>query len=136
MKFLTSIRLICIASALLLGSMQLKGQEGYVPTQENLLSRKEFADAKFGIFIHWGLYSMLGNGEWIMHNEKINYKEYERLAGGFYPSRFNAHEWVKAIKESGAKYICITSRHHDGFSLFKTNASDYNVVDAIASTTL
>ena len=124
------MRLIFFIVLALVASLQLKAQEGYVPTQENLESRKEFADAKFGIFIHWGLYSMLGDGEWIMHNEDINYKEYEKLAGGFNPSRFNAKEWVKAIRESGAKYICITSRHHDGFSIFKTNASPYNVVDA------
>ena len=62
---------------------------------------------------------MLGDGEWVMHNKKINYKEYEKLAGGFYPVNFNAHEWVKAIKLSGAKYICITSRHHDGFSIYQ-----------------
>ena len=73
---------------------------------------------------------MLGDGEWVMHNKNINYKEYEKLAAGFYPSKFNAAEWVKAIKGSGAKYICITSRHHDGFSIFNTGASGYNVVDA------
>ena len=124
------MRLIYLIILALAATLQLKAQEGYIPTQENLESRKEFADAKFGIFIHWGIYSMLGDGEWIMHNEDINYKEYEKLAAGFYPSKYNAEEWVKAIKASGAKYICITSRHHDGFSMFKTSASDYNIVDA------
>ena len=95
-----------------------------------MASRREFDQARFGIFIHWGIYSMLGDGEWVMHNKNINYKEYEKLAAGFYPSKFNAAEWVKAIKGSGAKYICITSRHHDGFSIFNTKASGYNVVDA------
>lgn len=95
-----------------------------------MASRREFSQARFGIFIHWGIYSMLGDGEWVMHNKNINYKEYEKLAAGFYPSKFNAAEWVKAIKGSGAKYICITSRHHDGFSIFNTKASGYNVVDA------
>ncbi len=119
-----------ITAIALMASIALKAQTDYVPTEENLQSRKEFAGAKFGIFIHWGLYSLLGDGEWIMHNENINYKEYERLAGAFYPSKFSAAEWVSAIKKSGAKYICITSRHHDGFSLFKTQASNYNSVDA------
>lgn len=95
-----------------------------------MASRREFSQARFGIFIHWGIYSMLGDGEWVMHNKNINHKEYEKLAGGFYPHKFNAAEWVGAIKASGAKYICITSRHHDGFSIFKSNASSYNVVDA------
>lgn len=123
-------RIFILTLIALMAAMPLEAQNSYTPTQENLQSRKEFADARFGIFIHWGLYSMLGDGEWIMHNENINYKEYEKLAGGFYPSKFNAAEWVSAIKKSGAKYMCITSRHHDGFSLFKTKASKYNSVDA------
>ena len=111
-------------------SLELYAQPGYVPAPQNMQSRQEFSQARFGIFIHWGIYSMLGDGEWVMHNKNINCKEYEKLAGGFYPSKFNAHEWVKAIKLSGAKYICITSRHHDGFSIFHTKASPYNSVDA------
>ena len=110
--------------------VQMQAQQGYVPSPQNMESRREFAEARFGIFIHWGIYSMLGDGEWVMHNKNINYKEYEKLAGGFYPSRFNAAGWVSAIKASGAKYICITSRHHDGFSIFRTEASPYNSVDA------
>ena len=102
----------------------------YQPTPENLESRKEFQDDKFGIFLHWGLYSMLATGEWTMTNKDLNYKEYAKLAGGFYPSHFDAAKWVAAIKASGAKYICFTTRHHEGFSMFKTKYSDYNIVDA------
>lgn len=102
----------------------------YIPTEANLQSRQEFQDAKFGIFLHWGLYSMLATGEWTMTNRNLNYKEYAKLASGFYPSKFDAREWVSAIKASGAKYICITSRHHEGFSMFHTRYSDYNIVDA------
>ena len=120
---------LLVAAATIL-AQTLSAQENYRPTPQNMESRREFAQARFGIFIHWGLYSMLGDGEWIMHNKNINHKEYETLAGAFYPSKFNAAEWVSAIKSSGAKYICITSRHHDGFSLFKTAASGYNSVDA------
>ena len=65
-----------------------------------------------------------------MNNDNIDCHEYAKVASGFYPSRFDAHEWVAAIKASGARYICITSRHHDGFSMFHTKYSDYNVVDA------
>lgn len=120
-----------LASLLLLAglSLPLRAQH-YVPTEENLRSRQEFRDARFGIFLHWGLYAMLATGEWTMTNNNLNYKEYAKLAGGFYPSRFNAAEWVAAIKASGAKYICFTSRHHEGFSMFHTRYSDYNVVDA------
>ena len=123
----------CITSALLAISVAMgaysvtpkaAAEDHYVPTAENLEARKEFQDAKFGIFLHWGLYSMLATGEWTMTNKDLNYREYQKLAGGFYPSRFNAHDWVAAIKASGAKYICFTTRHHEGFSMFHTKYSD------------
>lgn len=101
----------------------------YTPTPEILEARQEFADAGFGIFLHWGIYSMFGQGEWYL-NSNVNAKEYAKAARGFYPARFNAAEWVSAIKESGAKYICFTSRHHDGFSMWHTKQSPYNIVDA------
>ncbi|MBQ3575795.1 MAG: alpha-L-fucosidase [Coprobacter sp.] len=102
----------------------------YYPTPENLERRKEFADAKFGIFIHWGIYSMMGDGEWVMTNQDIKHKRYSQLVAGFYPSKFNAKEWIDIIKGSGAKYLCFTSRHHDGFSMFHSDYTDYNIVDA------
>ena len=105
-------------------------QSSYQPTEENLKARQEFQDNKFGIFLHWGLYAMLATGEWTMTNNNLNYKEYAKLAGGFYPSKFDADKWVAAIKASGAKYICFTTRHHEGFSMFDTKYSDYNVVKA------
>ena len=101
----------------------------YQPTEEVLKSRQDFQDEKFGIFIHWGIYSMICHGEWVMDKENINYKEYRHLADGFYPSKFNAEEWVQAFKAAGAKYITFTSRHHDSFSMFKTATSNYNIVD-------
>ena len=87
-----------------------------------------FTDAKFGIFIHWGIYSIFGQGEWYL-NYGPNAQEYAKAARGFYPADFDAAEWVDAIKDSGARYITITSRHHDGFSMFHTAQSDYNIVD-------
>lgn len=104
--------------------------EKYQPTAENLKNREQFSDNKFGIFLHWGIYSMLATGEWTMNINNLDHKEYAKLAGGFYPSKFNAAEWVSQIKASGAKYICFTTRHHDGFSMFKSKYSDYNIVDA------
>ena len=74
----------------------------YAPAPENLQARTAFQDAKFGIFLHWGLYSMLGSGEWTMTNRDINYREYAKLANAFYPHDFDAAEWVSAIKSSGA----------------------------------
>ena len=111
-------------------SSQLYAQPSYQPSEENLKAREEFQDNKFGIFLHWGLYAMLATGEWTMTNNNLNYKEYAKLAGGFYPSKFDADKWVAAIKASGAKYICLTSRHHDGFSMFDTKYSDFNIVKA------
>ena len=120
-----------LLSLLLAGCLAFPVQaQQYQPSEENLKSRQEFRDAKFGIFLHWGLYAMLATGEWTMTNKNLNYKEYAKLAGGFYPSRFDAARWVAAIKASGAKYICFTSRHHEGFSMFHTDYSDYNIVDA------
>ena len=113
-----------------LSASTLEPEGGDVPSAENLKSREAFQDDKFGIFLHWGIYSMPAQGEWYMHNANIDRKEYAKLASGFYPSKFNAREWVSAIKASGAKYICLTSRHHDGFSMFHTQYSDYNIVDA------
>lgn len=107
-----------------------KAQTTYIPSPENMASRKEFADMKFGIFLHWGIYSMFAQGEWYMQNANLDWQEYQKAASGFYPALFNAREWVEAIKESGAKYITFTSRHHDSFSMWDTNASDYNIVKA------
>lgn len=104
-------------------------QNTYQPSNENLKARAEFQDEKFGVFLHWGLYSMVGQGEWVMHNRGINYKEYAKIAAAFYPSHFDAEKWVATIKAAGARYITITTRHHDGFSLFKTSTSTYNAVD-------
>lgn len=119
------------AAFLLIAGVAFAQQNGsYVPSQENLKARESFQDMKFGIFLHWGIYSMTAQGEWYQNNANISCDEYSKLASGFYPSKFNAKEWVSAIKASGAKYITITSRHHDGFSMFGTKQSDFNIVDA------
>jgi len=95
-------------------------------------------EAKFGMFIHWGIYSVPAGkwgtetnyGEWIMHNAKIARKEYSALAQQFNPTDFDAEEWVKLAKAAGQKYMVITSKHHDGFAMFKSATSNYNVYDA------
>jgi alpha-L-fucosidase len=108
----------------------LFSQAGYQPSAENLKNRQNFQDRKFGMFIHWGIYSLLGDGEWVMHNQNIPYDKYKRMANAFFPHDFNAKEWVQIAKAAGMKYITITSRHHDGFSMFATKATEYNIVDA------
>ena len=104
-------------------------QTGYEPTEENLQAREAFRDSGFGIFIHWGVSSMLGRGEWVLNRDDVTLDEYERLAASFYPSRFDADAWARAFKASGAEYITFTTRHHDGFSMFATEQSPYNIVD-------
>lgn len=101
---------------------------------------KWWREAKFGLFIHWGLYALpagtwkgkqiAGIGEWIQNRAQIPVREYEQLAARFNPVDFNAEEWVKVAKDAGMKYLTITSKHHDGFAIFKSQASSYNIVDA------
>lgn len=102
----------------------------YKPAPENLEARRWFQDAKFGMFIHWGVYSVLGDGEWVMNNRKIPVAEYEKLAARFNPTAFDPAEWVALAKEAGMKYITITSKHHDGFAMWGTRQSKWNIVDA------
>lgn len=106
------------------------GAETYQPPKENLEARKWFQDARFGMFIHWGVYSVLGDGEWVMNNKKIPVSEYEKLAPKFNPAQFNAAEWVSLAKGAGMKYITITSKHHDGFAMWGTKQNQWNIVDA------
>lgn len=113
---------------MLLSCLTMRAQ--YVPSAENIEARKQFDGFRFGIFLHWGIYSEFAQGEWYLNTGKLNKDEYAKAASCFYPIRFNASEWVKAFKASGAKYITFTSRHHDGFSMYKTHESDYNIVDA------
>ncbi len=87
-----------------------------------------FEEARFGMFIHWGLYSILGRGEWVMHIEQIPKEEYSQLAQKFNPKKFDAEKWVSLAKEAGMKYMVLTTRHHDGFSLFDSKVSDFTSV--------
>jgi len=96
---------------------------------ERLAAREWFRDAKFGMFIHWGVYSQLGQGEWVMENRGIPIDTYEWLASAFNPIKFDAHAWVATARAAGVKYITITARHHDGFSMFATKVTRYNIVD-------
>lgn len=109
---------------------QLSAQSDYKPTPENQQAREWFENARFGMFIHWGVYSVLGDGEWVMNNQNISISAYNKLPAFFNPVDYDAERWVKLAKDAGMKYITITSRHHDGFSMFDTEASDFNIVDA------
>lgn len=118
-----------LCAAALIVSASHTAEAEYVPSPEIVQAQEEFADSKFGVFFHWGLYSMFGQGEWYL-NYGPKQEEYAKAANGFYPAKFDAKAWVKAVKDAGAKYICFTSRHHEGFSMWDTDMSDYNIVDA------
>lgn len=86
--------------------------------------------AKYGMFIHWGLYCIPADGEWHMRNKKVPYAEYSKLAQEFNPDRFDADEWMTLAHDAGMNYVVITTKHHDGFAMFQSKASSYNIVDA------
>jgi len=93
---------------------------------------KWFHQARFGIIVHWGLYSIPGRGEWVMKNERIPADEYAQLAKKFNPKKFDADEWAELAKEAGAKYMVFTTRHHDGFCLYDSKVSDFTSVKTAA----
>src|SRR3954469_4264772 len=106
-----SIRRASLSKALLIVMAVTSGfaatisAQDYQPSPENLQARREFQDMKFGMFIHWGVYSVLGDGEWIFHNRKLKVDEYNRLPMFFDPEKFDAHAWVSLAKSAGMKYI-------------------------------
>lgn len=99
-----------------------------------------FEDAKFGLFIHWGLYSGLGNewkgksyygsGEWLMNRAKVPAAEYAKLAETFNPTGFNADDWATFARQAGMRYMVVTAKHHEGFAMYKSHVSPFNIVDA------
>lgn len=99
-----------------------------------------FAEARFGLFIHWGLYAIPAGqwrgkqvpyiGEWIMHEERIGTAEYEQLAGQFNPTAFDPDRWVHLARNAGMRYLVFTAKHHEGFAMFHSKVDKYNVVDA------
>ncbi len=113
----------------------LAAQNDYQPSESNLQAREWFQDARFGLFVHWGVYSVMGGGgdhgiaEWIMNRKQITIDQYEKLPDFFNPIAFDPAEWVSLVKEAGMKYITITSKHHDGFAMYDSEVSDYNITD-------
>lgn len=105
-------------------TLTLHAQKQATPAAKNA-----FQDEKFGLFIHWGVFSILGDGEWVMNNENITVNNYTKLKDFFMPVDFNAAEWVSMAKQSGMKYITLITRHHDGFSMWDTKQSDFNIMN-------
>ena len=111
-------------------SLSTAAQPSYQPSAANLKSREWFEQARFGMFIHWGIYSELGDGEWVMQEHHLSGPQYEQLAAQFDPVKYDPAQWVTLAKQAGMRYIVVTSRHHDGFSMFATKQNKYNIVDA------
>ena len=119
------LTVLCISAP----AIEIKAQSSSQPSAANLAAREWYQDAKFGLFIHWGVYSVLGDGEWVMNKRHLTVEEYEKLPAFFNPTEFDPAEWVALAKAAGMKYITITSKHHDGFAMFATKQSDWNIVD-------
>ena len=141
-RFLVALGLLAM---LLAPAMPAGAAESANPYENETPAEKDarlkwWREARFGLFIHWGVYSVpagtykgkkIGSiGEWIMHNARIPVAEYRQFARQFNPVKYDADAWVRLAKEAGMKYIVITSKHHDGFALFDSKASKWNVVDA------
>ncbi len=104
--------------------------QNYTTTQANLEARSQFQDAKYGLFIHWGVFSILGDGEWVMNQKNIRIQDYKKLQNFFNPTQFDAQAWVSMAKSAGMKYITLITRHHDGFSMWDTKYSDFNIMNS------
>jgi alpha-L-fucosidase len=122
------MRSLLVILSLFFVSSGLYGQD-YTPTPQNLEARRLFQDMKFGMFIHWGASSVLGDGEWVMNNRNIKVPEYSRLSRLFNPQDFDAAKWVATAKGAGMKYITFITRHHDGFSNWDTRQSDWKITN-------
>ncbi len=128
--------------SILLLATPLLAQPAETPAEKNR-RMAWWREAKFGLFIHWGAYAVAAGeykgqknyGEWLMYEAKIPKPEYEQLAGQFNPVQFDAEAWVRMAKNAGMKYIVITSKHHDGFCLFDSKVSDYDIADRTPTNT-
>ena len=136
---------LLLAGALLLTPLGSRAETVAPPQAETEAARVAriawWREARFGLFIHWGLYAIPGGtwketvrkqgySEWIMFDEKIPAREYEQLAGRFNPVKFDARAWTGIARKAGMKYVVLTTKHHDGFSMFPSGLTPYNVVDA------
>ena len=145
MEFLRKILLLIVSMAVLGFEHLANAGDSPDPYSKETSAQRDqrmawWREARFGMFIHWGVYSVPagvwngkgigGGGEWIMNCGEIPVADYARLPAQFKPVKFNADDWVKLAKNAGMKYIVITAKHHDGFAMFKSDASPFNIVDA------
>jgi len=123
---LAAVTLGLVASGLVLAAAPADG-----PARAQVPDRLQwFREAKFGLFIHWGVYSMIGREEWARQILRIPLAEYQYYADNFDPVSFDPDEWAALAKEAGVKYVIITSKHHDGFAIFDSAYTDYDIMHA------
>ncbi len=122
-------KIICFLLPLVLVFVVSVQSQTYTPTADNLQARAEFQDNKFGMFIHWGPSSILGAAEWVMNARNININDYKKLQQLYNPQQFDAATWVAIAKAAGMKYITFVTRHHDGFSNWDTQQSDFKITN-------
>src|SRR5215216_2731156 len=128
-------KMIVVIACLFVNAYNLSAQtqsgdsNKYTPVPLNVQTRHQFQDNKFGMFIHWGLSSVLADGEWVMNNRNIKVEDYTRMLRSFSPVDFNAAQWVATAKNAGMKYIVFITRHHDGFSNWDTKQSDWKITN-------
>lgn len=127
--------LVLLSSGSILGEQPVNftNQTSWLPgeTKEQKDARMAWwTKAKYGMFIHWGLYSIPADNEWHMRKHKVPYAEYSKFANEFNPVKFDADAWMALAREAGMQYVVLTTKHHDGFALFASKASPYNIVDA------
>ncbi|MBI1967149.1 MAG: alpha-L-fucosidase [Gemmatimonadetes bacterium] len=120
---------VCLASLVTAALAAPATAQDERPAPENLAARTWFQDAKFGMFIHWGISSLLMDGEWVMEDRRIRAADYERIASSFTPTRFDATAWVALAKAAGMRYVTLITKHHDGFALFDSRVTDWDVMD-------
>ena len=123
------VALLCLN----LGASHASGQtaaQAPATTEENARARRWFKDAKFGLFIHWGVYSLLGKGEWVMEHDKLPIVEYASSLPASIPPASTPGPGSSWPRSAGAKYITITAKHHDGFCMFASQLTKYDIVDA------
>ena len=122
------IGVMAFAAVCLLQPVGVTRSFAQTTTHQDSVRMRWWAHARFGMFIHWGIYSVPAHAEWYMNNGHVPRAVYEKYAKEFDPTKFNADTWVKIAKNAGMKYLVITSKHHDGFCMFNTKATNYNVV--------
>jgi alpha-L-fucosidase len=126
-------RTFAILFLIIIAKSQLMAQWAPLATDANAPNRISWwREARFGLFIHWGLYAIPARGEWVQWNEQIPRTEYAKLMAEFHPEHFSAEKWARTAKDAGMKYVVLTARHHDGFALFDDPSSDFTAMKSAA----